>query len=91
MKIIMLAAVIVLTSVTLVIAGTAAWTGRQVPVSASTGFTTKCEYAEGSVKFWRLTRGPCEQTVKSSNGGAIPKTGTTRSKAKVTKPITPLY
>ena len=91
MKRIMLAIIIVLASVSLVIAGTAAWTGKQIPVQAATGYTTKCEYAEGIIKFWRLTNGPCEQTVKTANGGEIPKTGTTRNKAKGTKLITPLY
>jgi hypothetical protein len=91
MKKILLAIVIVLASVSLVIGGTATWTGKEIPVTASTGFTTKCEYAEGIIKFWRLTNGPCEQTVKTTNGGEIPKIGTTRSKVKGTKPITPLY
>ena len=92
MKRIMLAIVIVLTSVSMVIAGTATWTGKQLTVVASTGFTTKCEYAEGIIKFWRLTNGPCEQTVKTVNGGQIPKIETTtRSKAKGSKFITPVY
>ena len=78
-------------SVSLAIAGTATWTGKQIPIPASTGYTAKCEYTEGLIKFWRLTNAPCEQNVKTTNGGEIPKTGTTKGKSKSTMANTPLY
>ena len=69
--------VIVLVYATSAFSGTATWTGKQIPVAESTGYTVKCEYAQGLIKFWRLTNGVCQPTVKA-NSGEIPKTGTTR-------------
>jgi len=89
MKILLAFVIVYMASVSIVIAGAATWTGNQIAIPASTGFTTKCEYAEGIIKFWRLTNGPCEQTVKTTNGGETPKSGTTRGKAK-TKSTTPV-
>lgn len=74
MKKILFAAIIVLAYSTLAFSGTAQWTGKQIPVSASTGYTVKCEYAQGGVKFWRLIKGTCPATVEK-DGGGVPSTG----------------
>ena len=75
MKKIIFAAIIVLAYSTLAFSGTAQWTGNQIPVPASTGYTVKCEYAQGNLRFWRLTKGACLPTVEKSGGG-VPPTGT---------------
>jgi len=81
MKKIILAAGMVMAYATLAFSGTATWTGKQIPVSESTGYTVKCEYAQGLIKFWRLTNGVCQPTVNASNSSVeMPKTGTTRGK-----------
>jgi len=82
MRILFAVVIMHMLSVSLTIAGEATWTGGQISVPAATGFTTKCEYAQGIIKFWRLTNGPCEQTVQTTNGGETPKSGTTNSKGK---------
>ena len=64
MKKILFAAIIVLAYATLAFSGTAQWTGRQIPVPASTGYTVKCEYVKGSLTFWRLIKGKCPATVE---------------------------
>lgn len=77
MKTAILAAIIVLAYSAPAFSGTAKWTGKQMPVPASTGYTAKCEYAQGLVKFWRLTKGACQPTVESTtNSGPLPQTGT---------------
>jgi hypothetical protein len=72
---IILAVLIVLTYATLAFSGTAKWTGKQIPIPASTGYTVKCEYEQGIVKFWRLTNGACQPTVETTNA-ILPQTDT---------------
>ena len=79
MKKVILAALIVLAHATLAFSGTAKWTGKQMPVTASTGYTAKCEYTDGVVKFWRLTNGACQPAVETT-GGALPPTATKNKK-----------
>jgi hypothetical protein len=75
MKKVIFAAIIVLAYATLAFSGTAKWTGNQIPLPASSGYTAKCEYAQGIVKFWRLTNEACKPTVETTSG-ALPPTAT---------------
>ena len=78
MKQVLFATLIVMAYSTPALCGTAKWTGKQLPMPESTGYTAKCEYTDGVVKFWRLTNGACQPTVQATSG-AIPQIGTTKT------------
>lgn len=72
MKKILFAAGMFLAYSTPAFSGTAKWTGNQVPLPPSSGYTVKCEYEQGIIKFWRLMNEACPQTVQTRGGAAFP-------------------
>lgn len=85
MRTILFATLIALACSTPAFSATARWTGNQIPVSAATGYTVKCEYAQGAIKFWRLINGACPSTVEATSGTLPPGTGKRNQNQRILK------